>query len=417
MSATVESASQYRRDYLWNTAASLMSSLSFVIMLTAVTRSAGVAAAGVFSLAIALGQQFQTVGMFEVRTYHVTDVTGKFPFGVYASTRIVTTGLMLVGIVGYGLYKGGESPHAVLTGLLVAALRLFDAAEDVFYSEFQRGNRLDIGGRACFWRILTTTGVFSVMMLATADLLVATAVSFGVSTIVFAFVYLPPARRMFPLSPTWDWRQMGSLLADCLPLFLGAFLATYLTNEARYAIDEYRSVEEQGYFSIIYMPAVAINMLALLVFRPLLTPMARRWAEGDAAGFLRIVRRGLATTGLAFIVVAAVSALAGPQILRLVFGQDVSAYMVELLVLVGAGALNSASVIIYYALTTIRLQRLVCVGYLVAAVDIYVAATLWVPEHGLLGASLAYAQAVLVLVLVFAGMLLHRVGRMRGAGS
>ena len=51
-------SSQLRRDYFWNSAASLMGSVSFVIMLTVVTRAAGVVAAGIFSLANAAGQQF-----------------------------------------------------------------------------------------------------------------------------------------------------------------------------------------------------------------------------------------------------------------------------------------------------------------------------------------------------------------------
>ena len=57
----VNDRSQLSRDYFWNTAASLMGSLSLVIMLMVVTRTAGIQATGIYSLAIAVGQQFQTV--------------------------------------------------------------------------------------------------------------------------------------------------------------------------------------------------------------------------------------------------------------------------------------------------------------------------------------------------------------------
>ena len=61
--------SQIGREYLWNTAVSLMTSLATVVMLLVVTRTAGIRAAGVYSLAIAISQQFQTLGMYEVRAY------------------------------------------------------------------------------------------------------------------------------------------------------------------------------------------------------------------------------------------------------------------------------------------------------------------------------------------------------------
>ena len=52
------SASQLSRDYFWNTASSLISSFSIVIMLAVGTQCVCVAAGGVFSLAIASGQQW-----------------------------------------------------------------------------------------------------------------------------------------------------------------------------------------------------------------------------------------------------------------------------------------------------------------------------------------------------------------------
>ena len=88
----LESRGQLGRDYLWNTAASLMSSLAVVIMGVAIMRSGATdsfarAQYGLFTLALAIGQQYQTVGLYEVRTFHVTDVRRRFDFGTYLSTR------------------------------------------------------------------------------------------------------------------------------------------------------------------------------------------------------------------------------------------------------------------------------------------------------------------------------------------
>ena len=402
--------SQLGRDYLWNTAASLMTSLATVVMLLVVTRTAGIRAAGVYSLAIAVGQQFQTLGMYEVRTYHVTDLRHRFTFGTYLATRIVTVALMLVGITTYAVLSSGDVHHCVLV-TLVASLRVFDAFEDVYVCELQRVGRLDLGGRACFWRALSTTVVFSLTLALTGSLLTSTVTALVLSVLTTVLVYLPPSRGLFPLRPAWDPGPVGQVLLACLPLFGASFISMYLSNAPRFAIDRYLDPTQQGYFAILFMPAVTINLMSLVIFRPLLTRMAGLWVQGDRPGFRAVVNRGLLATAGAFVVVGLVTYVASVPILGLVFGKDVSAFSVELMVLVAGGAMNAASVVLYYALTTVRLQNLVFAGYVLAAGAITLLCVVLVPQGSLLGASVAYTAAMSVLVAVFAVVLYRTVTR------
>ena len=390
--AALDSKKQLGRDYLWNTAASLMSSLAVVIMGIAITRSGSDQdsarhAYGIFTLALAIGQQYQTLGLYEVRTYHVTDVRRRFTFGTYLATRILTCALMVAFIVGHA-WASESSPLLVVVCL--ALLRVFDAFEDVYYSEFQRCGRLDIAGRACFLRIFVTTFLWSGLYWATQSLMVVLAAAYGL-----------PARGLFPLRPDWGARAVRGLLVQCLPLFLAAFLNQYLANAPRYAVNDFLGSAPLGDFAIIYMPAVAINMLSLFVFRPLLTRIATRWAAGDWPGFAAMVRRGLASTAIAFVVVGAVTFLVGAPLLRLVYGIDVSAYRMELMVLVFGGAMNAAGVILYYALATMRRQNLVLVAYALAAVCAWALAQWLTPLLGMMGAAISYSGAMTVLAVLF----------------
>lgn len=388
------------RDYFWNTVASLMLSLTTAVLLLVVKRTAGLEAAGVFTIANTVGQQFQALGMYEVRTYHVTDARHRFSFGTYLATRLVTVGAMVAGIIVSAALSGDGLMAAVLIAL-IACLRVFDAFEDVFYCELQREGRLDIAGKACFLRTLTTIGVFSVVLALGGSMLTAAAITLVASLVVMLGAYLPPARRLFPLGPRWEPRPIIRVLAECLPLFLASFIALYLANAPRFAIDRYLDNAQQGYFAIIFMPAFTINLLSFVIFRPLLTQMADRWIGADRVGFAAIVRRGLLGTFIAFIAVALVTYTVGAPILGFVYGTDVSGSMLELMVLVAGGALNAAGVILYYALTTMRLQRLVFAGYIIAAAAITVLCLLLVPTYGLLGASLAYAGAMAILAAAF----------------
>ena len=411
-----QARSQTSRDYLWNTASSFMTALATVVMLLVVTRTAGIRAAGVYSLAIAVGQQFQTLGMYEVRAYHVTDVTHRFTFGTYLATRIVTVALMLVGITTYAVLSSSDVHHCVLV-TLVASLRVFDAFEDVYVCELQRVGRLDLGGRACFWRALSTTVVFSLTLALTGSLLTSTVTTLVLSVLTTVLVYLPPSRGLFPLRPTWDPRRVGQVLLACLPLFGASFISMYLSNAPRFAIDRYLDPTQQGYFAILFMPAVTINLMSLVIFRPLLTPMAALWARGARPEFTRLVRRGLASALAAFGVVALITYVAGPPLLALVFGKDVSAFSVELMVLVAGGAMNAASVVLYYALATMRLQRTIFLGYALAALVMTALCLTLVPAHALLGAALAYSGAMGVLTLSFAAVLYYCQARAAGSGG
>ena len=165
------------------------------------------------------------------------------------------------------------------------------------------------------------------------------------------------------------------------------------------------------------MPAVTINLMSLVIFRPLLTPMAALWARGARPAFTRLVRRGLASALAAFGVVALITYVAGPPLLALVFGKDVSAFSVELMVLVAGGAMNAASVVLYYALATMRLQRTIFLGYALAALVMTALCLTLVPAHALLGAALAYSGAMGVLTLSFAAVLHYCQARAAGVGG
>ena len=408
----LESRGQLGRDYLWNTAASLMSSLAVVIMGVAIMRSGATdsfarAQYGLFTLALAIGQQYQTVGLYEVRTFHVTDVRRRFDFGTYLSTRLLTC-LVMVGLIAYHSWNAStKDPYPAFTVIAaMALLRIFDAFEDVYYSEFQRAGRLDIAGKACFLRIFTTTFLWSGLYWFTQDLLTSTLITFAVTCVVLVVAYGLPARGVFPLLPSFNLRGIAGILWECLPLFLAAFLNQYLANAPRFAIHAALGDEELGVFAIIYMPAVAINMLSLFVFRPLLTRMALRWAEGKRGEFFAIVRKGLLTTAGAFVIVAAVTYVIGSPLLTLVFGTDVSGYVAELMVLVLAGALNAASVILYYALATMRRLHAVLAVFAVTGATAYLIAPALTRSYAMMGASLAYAATMGLLALLFTAVML-----------
>ena len=403
--------SQLKRDFVWNTASSVMGSFSIVLLQIVVTRAIGITPAGLFAFAFALGQQFQMLGAFEVRPFQATDVTKQFTFGAYHAARLITTALMILGIVGFVVFAS-RPPAEALVILLVGLLRVFDAFEDVFYGEFQRLGRLDIAGKAFFLRTLVTTVAFTGTAIVTQDLLVTCLVTIVLSAIATAAFIIPPARGMMPLRPSFTPGPIGDLLRACLPLFAASFLAMYLANAPRFGIEQFLSKDAQAYYAILFMPALAINVLSLFIFRPLLTRMANRWADGNTRGFLMLVGSGAAGALAAFVVTFLGAWLIGIPLLGALYGVDLDGYLPELLVLVGGGALNAVGVILYYALVTVRRRHLILVSYVVAAAVVTGLAWFLIPTLDMMGACLAYGGAMLVFALLAAATLLFT---LRGA--
>lgn len=92
-------------------------------------------------------------------------------------------------------------------------------------------------------------------------------------------------------------------------------------------------------------------------------------------------------------------------------GLDLAGFKGALLVLVAGGAFNAVSIILYYALTTMRLQRVVLIGYAIVAVMALVLSQVLVSHLGIMGATLAYASTMLVLSLIFGAALAYFIRR------
>lgn len=389
-----------RRDYFWNTLGSVMNAAASVVLLLVTTRVLGSYWGGVFSIAYAVGQQFQTLGAFEMRPMQSTDVEEGHSFSTYLASRILTAFCMIGCIVGYALLSSDAAEEFMLI-VLIAGLKVFDVLEDVLHGAFQQHGRLDVAGRAFFFRSLATTVVFILALLLSRDLSTTCVITIIVSAIALVGLNLPPAKQLLVPPGRFDARDMLRLLGSCLPLFAGAFLAMYLSNAPKFGLDAHMAKDFQAYYSALFMPALAINLLSASVFRPLLTRLAVDWIKRETSVFLGTIVKGLLWVGVASAGVAVLAFFLGVPVLSFLFGLDLSPYRAELMVLVLGGAFNAASIVVYYGLVVMRMQVLVLVGYGCAAVFAYALGGSLVKVFGIMGASLLYALCMLVVVVVF----------------
>ena len=309
--------------------------------------------------------------------------------------------MKLVALVAYAVFSNGLGVDALLL-FMVSGLKLFDSAEDVFHGMFQQRGRLDIAGKAFFFRVLTTFVSFSVVCIVTENLLASCFFAWIASFLSFVALNIVPARAFASVVPEFSFKPIARLLLTCFPLFVGVFLLNDLVNVPRYSIESFMTKDDQAVYAILFMPALVINLLAGFIFKPLLTSLSESWASGDLRCFRKIIAKGCFLVAAATALVCVVAYPLGIPVLSWLYGIDLSGYLNELMLLLVGGALNAFSVILYYGLVTMRIQRFVAIGYAVADFVSRVFAMNLVCSAGVMGAVILYDVSIGLVCLLFA---------------
>ena len=111
-----------------------------------------------------------------------------------------------------------------------------DAIEDIYYGDYQKKGRLDIGAKAIAWRLILTIFLFALILVISKDLLIALVIS-TIFTFIIMTVFIKCTVFDFRETTGKSWKKIGALLRQCFPLAAGAFLSFYIGNAPKYAID------------------------------------------------------------------------------------------------------------------------------------------------------------------------------------
>ncbi|QNM06879.1 lipopolysaccharide biosynthesis protein [Qiania dongpingensis] len=393
---------QGKKNVIWNMTGSLLFALSSILLFAVAARATGEYYGGIFSIAFTTGQMLLTIGYYEVRPFHVTDVSRQYSFPEYLSARMITSAAMAA--AGF-VYVFVSRPSAVKAAviLLMCFYKLMDGVADVFEGEFHRQGRLDIAGKSMAFRTAFSGGVFILVVILSKDIVVASAAAVAAAVFAFAVFDLVMIGEFEPLRLSRAWGRVYHLLRDCFFLFIGSFLYLYICNAAKYAIDAHMTEEAVTYYTDIYLPTSTINLLSGFMFKPLLTTMGNSYEAGEWKKFKQIVNKLL----LGIVALTAICCLGafllGIPVLSLIFGHDLTPYRGALVILILGGGFNAAVMLLYYALTTMRRQTQILICYGTAFILAAIAAPVLVKRLGIMGGAVCYTLVMGALAVLFLG--------------
>lgn len=399
-----------RRAALWNTIASAEYSLQSAVLLLVVTRVGGLTEAGTFTIAYTVAQMMATIGSYAMRDYQASDVSGKYKFSTYWTSRMITIVVMLISCMGYAVLGKYAVQQIILIGIF-SIYRTVDDIEDVLQGEMQRKYRLDVAAKIMAARIFIATLLFTIVYAATKNLFLATA-TFAVTAIIAEVILNAPVLEYFSeIQFRLNREGVAALLVTCFPLCAGGFLYNYLVNASKYAINRNMPEMYQTVFGILFMPIFVINMLSVFIYKPMVAEMGRLWSEGEKRNFFKIViKQMFIIVGLTAIVVLG-GYVIGLDILGWIYGVDLAEYRGLFAILLCFGGIAAMDAYFVLILTIMRRQKVVIVAYGVAAGLNMVMADRLVNTYGLSGAGAVYGITMSVVLLLLGMFMLLGKGR------
>jgi O-antigen/teichoic acid export membrane protein len=394
------SETNMRKNYFWNTLGTGLYAMATMILTIVVSWCVNSEQAGVFALALTVGQWMTTISYYETKVYQVTDIKEKYTFSDFFVAKTILLVLAIIASIIFIVVREKPSEKAIII-LFMCVYKTIEGFADVFEGEFQRRERVDAAGKSIFIRVITSNIIFIGCILITRNLLLSIIIMTIESILViYVFNYYVVDRR-WPFSFKSTKPQVFGIFKDCFPLFLSTFLNTYIFAASRLAVDAVLDDEYQLFYVAIFMPITIINLFSGFVFKPLLTNMAECYESGNIKDIKKMILKIIGFI-FGFTLICIIGAyLIGIPVLSFIYHVDLSAYKFELLILLVAGGINALNVVLYYILTIMRKQYYVLFGYALTAVMAFIITKPMTKALIIRGASLSYLANVAILLIVF----------------
>lgn len=389
-----------KQTYLWTVIGGSFYAGSSFVMSIVTTNLLGAAAAGILALALSIGSQLVTVGYYNIRTYQVSDFNEKYSFGDYCILRCITiAAMLLIGVI--WIWQGGYTGVKLAAIWAAVGFRVLEAVSDLLEGRYQQKGRYDASCRGMFVKTFLYLVIFLSVLLISGQLmpaLLAMDICYLVSIIIIDSTLIGDFGG---ISFRSTWKKQGRLLLEGLPLFINAFLNTYIINAAKYAVDEYYDSEMLGIFNALYMMAFVVNMFSSFMLKPIVSVLAEKFSKKDMTGFGRLVIRQVMVVLALTAVCIGGGYLLGIPVLTLLYGVDLTGYRGALCLILISGGFTAMYQLFQYAIIVMRHQysTFICCG--VTAVITYFVTPLLTKRYAIMGASASYAVSIGFMSSIF----------------
>lgn len=404
-----------RSSVIWNSIGGALNAGQVAIMLIFISYKLGHTIAGMVTIAYAIANLCLAAGKYGIRTFQVTDVEDHYSFGDYFRCRIITVFSVMAIAALYLVfcrYYQSYSIEKVFIVCEVIVLKLIDAFEDVFLGRFQQKGRLDIGAKILAFQCFLYTSCICILVLLGFNIHICLMGGIGTS-VVFGLILIYKTYTYLKIEDFKSERShIFSMLKECISLCVGITLSIYVGNIPKYLIDAYMDEHTQAIFGYIMMPVFVVTLLNQFIYQPTIKDLGDLWNKGRIKDFKKKVLRQCLIVLVLMIIITVGGLIVGLPILSIMYHTNLSKYRMEFALLLIGGSLYALAFYLNVPITTIRKQKYIAVGYILASILSLVFGKWFVNGKGILGASLLYLFINMILVVLYVFCVLLEINRM-----
>ena len=313
-----------KQNMLWNAiGATLYQGCQWLITIVVVVLSSNYENSGILAFAMASGNIFGALSVFNAHTYQLSDTENKFLSADYISFRTITVCSAYIICIVYSVVV---SPSAQTTAAIAIYL-LFKSDEsfvNVLYGIDQKGFRMDYMGVSQGVRGILTLALFSVT-LAVSDNLPLAILAMTIPCVAITILYdVPHAKRLDIVKLGFVRDKLVRLFKTCLPLAMALLLYSAVAAFARQSFGVNYGEEALGIYAAIATPCVIVQVFVHYLYAPYLVPLAELFSSGNKRGTLKLLAQSVLVLMAAIAVFLLTVLIIGEPLVQMIYGASIA---------------------------------------------------------------------------------------------
>lgn len=386
-----------KKNIVWNSIGSFIQAFNSLFFMVIVTRINGINVAGYFSYAFVISNVFFIAATFGGRGFQITDSKKEFSDKLYKKFRILTTSLCIVLFsLLLLLFKYPGYKYLVIIMLIIA--RSFESISDVYYGVLQKNDKLSSVGKSLFFKNIISLILFLSIELLFKNLYLAI-LSWIITDILFLIFYDMKKSLIYKENIKKDKNFVD--IFNATSFYFGfAFLSSFLVNIPRYFVDGFLNDKVQGIFGILIMPATMVSLLATFILQPFSVKLSNL-NKDENREFISLNKKIFWYITIISFVCIVVSYIIGIPILNFIYGINLDAYEIHLLlVMIGAYflAINSFLSLIYTIKRKLKYQFTI---YVISVIISFIISYILVKNFGFIGGIISYLFTMMEITMLY----------------
>ncbi|MCI7768243.1 MAG: oligosaccharide flippase family protein [Oscillospiraceae bacterium] len=357
-----------RKNFIWNAFGNIVYlGLQWVITVF-VTRFCGFDNAGVLSLAMSISATFQTIALFGIRSFQVSDIHEEYCDSCYLGLRHITCAVAAVICLGFSLINGYN--FAQISAIILFMLfRIAESYSDVLHGMAQKRERLDIAGKSFLIKGLAVFIAFVLSWFITGSFMLSLTMMAAASCISVLAFDIPCIRRISDVKLSYPIKDCLVLGKETVVLCVYMFLNSSVSTIPKFFLEKLCDEVSLGIYSSIFAPALLVQAAAGYIYSPFATSFAAYYSEKKHHEFIRLMLRILAVIGAVTLSVLLFCMKFGDFFLCILFGETILeyTYLLPLIIL----CILAASYMAFLGMLEIiirDIRSLICASLLGAAI-------------------------------------------------